>query len=179
MVKYFVLKTFKHWLALNGERFRYRPYLSLIRKNYFEFKFQGITPFLHGYINKDGSVEIFGIYRGKCLDIIADFDISVARTPSGQYYCRSCAEPPGPEMFPSREELWIKHAFEPLLEWSNEKFLESQWLCLVEVKDRYSYAEFKDIAEVEKEMLEEGFVHACPVVQSRKSLRAGSNEIPS
>lgn len=164
MRKYLVLQTFKSWIAQNRSRFKYRPYLFLVRWNYFEFRFSGITPLIHGRISKNGNVEIPASYKGEFLDILTEFDVSKDHTLNGQYYCTERLEP---EMFLSKDELWIRHSFEPLLEWINNEFNESRWLCLFESKGHSTRAVFMDAREAEQASREEDFVNARPVVRKR------------
>jgi len=135
-------------------------------------QFTGIAPELCCFIGNHGCVEIRVIYHGEPWDILIDFDVSESRTSSGQYFCRECerhllenGRNEQSELFSSREELWEKHCFNPLLEWVNTNFTDSQWLCLGGVKNHYSEASLKQKEEVDEMRTNMDFVYACPVVQ--------------
>lgn len=161
MPKNFVRKTFDRWLAHSYTRFHYPPRLVLQRKESFVLQFTGITPALDCYVSKRGAVEIVVNYQRMVWDMLIDFDVSEQRTSTGQYYCKLCTPP---DVFASREELWVTHCFEPLLAWTNENFHASQWLCLFGVTGHYSFAELKPIEDVQAIETAENFVYACPVV---------------
>lgn len=167
MPKNFVRKTFDRWIADNDMRFHYPPRLVLQRKEYFVLQFADITPALRCYINKWGAVEIRVIYQRMEWDMLTDFDVSERCTSTGQYYCNLCTPP---DMFASREALWVTHCFEPLLAWTNENFHVSQWLCLFGIKGHFSFAELKQAKDVPTRMITEDFVYACPVVQWKNPL---------
>src|SRR5882724_7232445 len=119
MPKHFVRMTFDRWLAHNHARFRYPPHLMLQRKRYIELQFAGITPAIQCAISQEGMVGIYAIYQREWWDSLADFDMVARRTSTGHYYCDACTPP---EMFPSREALWVTHSFEPLLARTNAHF---------------------------------------------------------
>jgi hypothetical protein len=175
MPKNFVRKTFDRWIAHNARRFHYPPRVVLQRKAYFVLQFAGITPALRCRISTWGAVEIRVVYqrtewdilRDTEWDILRDFDVSERRTSTGQYYCNLCTPP---DMFVSREALWVTHCFEPLLAWTNDNFHGSQWLCLFGVKGHFSYAELKQAQDVPARMIAEHFVYACPVVRRNKAI---------
>ena len=168
MKKYFVLKIFKRWIAGEGYRFRYRPFIQIIRKEYFILRFSGITPKISCIITKSGRVEIWAVHRKENWDILSEFDLYEQRNEYGQYFCQSC-EPP--EMFTSREELWVKHSFEPLLKWCNEHLQRSRMLFFLGREGHYSFAAIKRHEELSKMKAAEDFVYACPVVLRDASVR--------
>ena len=168
MKKYFVLKTFKRWIAREGFRFRYRPFIHIIRKEYFILRFSGITPKISCIITKYGRVEIWAVHRKENWDILSEFDIHEQLNEYGQYFCQSC-EPP--EMFTSREELWVKHSFEPLLKWCNEHLQRSRMLFFLGREGHYSFAAIKRHEELSKMKAREDFVCAYPVVLRDASVR--------
>jgi hypothetical protein len=179
MKKYFVLKIFKRWIAREGYRFFYRPFIHIIRKEYFILRFSGITPKISCIITNSGRVEIWAVHRKENWDILIDFDIQEQCNGHGQYFCQLCEsafrngdwqEPP--EMFTSREELWVKHSFEPLLKWCNEHLQRGKMLFFLGGTGRgYWYAVIKGHGELSKMKAAEDFVYACPVVLQDASVR--------
>lgn len=166
MPKNFVRKTFDRWLCRNRMRFNYQPMLVKKRKRYFLLQFAGITPEIVCLVRNTG-VGVWVLYRGDCWDGLAHFDVAERRAPSGHYYCELC-EPEKREMFSSREALWEEHCFEPLLEWTNEEFHVSRWLCLLGgIKDGYTAAILKQKDEMDDMATAKDFVHAFPVVRYR------------
>jgi hypothetical protein len=172
MRKYFVLKIFKRWLDREGHRFLHKPTIQRIRWKYFILRFEGVTPKISCIISRFGSVGIWVSHRKECWDGLADFDLYEKRNKGGQYYCELCDSafrtdysPDPPEMFTSREELWIKHSFEPLLEWCNEHLQRGKMLLFLGGKGRgYWEAVIRGNEELEKMKADEDFVYACPVV---------------
>jgi hypothetical protein len=165
MPKNFVRKTFDRWLAHSYARFHHPPRLVFQRNEYFVLQFAGITPALRCCISKWGAVEIRVIYQRTEWDMLTDFDVSERRMSTGQYYCSLCTPP---DIFASREALWVAHCFEPLLAWTNDNFHASQWLCLFGVKGRFRFAELRPVEDVHTRMTAENFAYACPVVQGKK-----------
>ena len=132
MPKNFVQKTFNRWLYVNRKHFTHQPRIVLKRKDFFILQFSGIVPEIKCIISqgrKGGTFNIYVEYQNELWDIIAEFDVDETRTPDGRYYCHSCL-PEYKEQFSSRKELWKKHCFEALLEWTKENFKESHRLCL-------------------------------------------------
>jgi hypothetical protein len=61
--------------------------------------------------------------------MLISLDAYIARA-AGGYQCQLCLSdhPESPELFPSREALWIDHLFEPFLKWVNEQLAPAHWL---------------------------------------------------
>jgi len=164
MPKYFALRIFKQWLAENRIRFTYPPWISQIKRRGFEIRFNGVSPHISGWIGRTGGNIVVAVqYHRECIDIIADLDVYEAMTADGQYFCSLCVEP---IRYKSREELWIQHSFEPLLEWVNSEFTASAWLYIFN-QTGLSYANIKGKDTLPKAMTTNGFLHACPVVLTR------------
>jgi hypothetical protein len=174
MPKHFVRKTFDRWLAHNHARFRYPPPLMLQRKRYIELQFAGITPAIQCAISQEGMVGIYAIYQREWWDSLADFDLVARRTSTGHYYCDACTPP---EMFPSREALWVTHSFEPLLGWTNAHFQASQWLWLCRVGGM-TWAGLQPMEALHSREIADHLVSACPVVRGKPSKIPGSSRCP-
>jgi len=167
MSKNFVRKTFDHWIKINRTNFKYQPRIVKSRKNYFELKFDGIAPELACLISNRGDCMITVDYNDTCWDIICEFDVWERRNPKGQYYCDGCL-PEYKEFYSSREELRIKHCFEPLLKWTNENFNRSNFLCLWGDKEGSTSACIKTEHEVKDFMLGVDFSAIAPLVLSKR-----------
>lgn len=164
MSKNFVHQTFERWIHKNKTRFSHRPRIFYQRKEFFILQFDGITKKLLVFISKLGHVEIRIVHQGDLWDILTDFDIVERLTFNGEYYCNLCI--PHADIFLSREELWIAHSFEPLLDWTNKHFDGLQWLCLFAIGHNSTWAEINSLGAVEIKKTLKEFVYACPLVQS-------------
>ncbi len=133
MSRNFVQKAFYRWLCLNRKNFTHQPRIVLKRKDFFILSFSGIAQQIKCFISKSGAFEIHAEYQKEYWDIIWEFDVFETRTPDGSYYCHLCF-PEYKKNFSSRKELWEKHCFEKLLEWTKENFKESNRLCLFGTK---------------------------------------------
>ncbi len=60
-------------------------------------------------------------------DILTDFDLAERRMAEGKYRCAFCIVLID---YPSREALWIREAFEPLLLWANDTLSEASRLLI-------------------------------------------------
>ncbi len=148
-------------MTREGHRFLHKPSIQLLRRKYFILRFEGVTPKISCIITKSGRVEIWAVHRKENWDILSEFDIHEQRNEYGQYFCQSCE---APEMFTSRENLWVKHSFERLLEWCNEHLQRSRMLFFLGREGHYTYAVIKRPEEGSKMKAHEDFVCACSVV---------------
>jgi hypothetical protein len=162
MSKRFVRKLFDRWFAENLKNFRYPPRIIERGKDYFVFKFAGITPHLRCIITEHGTVDVYVVYRRRHWDIIASFDVYEKRTRTGRYYCSECITR---SLFASREKLWITHSLAPLLAWAREQLRPSQWLCLFGLNG-ITCAQFHDVKDIPPIRRRKSFVYACPVVEA-------------
>ncbi len=108
--------------------FNYPPLITKSRKNHFILQFQGITPCI-SCLFQNWEIMVWVHYKGDCWDGLCGFDASVRRSSKDQYYCALCF-PEYRKYYSSRQELWVKHSFEPFLEWANETFVSTNYLCL-------------------------------------------------
>jgi hypothetical protein len=167
MPKNFMRKTFDRWIDRHARRFHYPPYVVVQRKTYFVLQFRGITPTIRCRINTWGAVEIPVFYQRTEWDMLRDFDVVEQRTSTGQYYCHLCTSP---DLFASRDALWVTHSFEPLLAWTNDHLHAAQWLCLFGRAGHFSYAELTQAQDVPTRRTAAHFVDAWPVVQRNKAI---------
>lgn len=161
MHSYSTIKTFRRWLKENRGRFLHQPYLTLIRRDHFILRFSGVSQRICCVINKEGSACLYVNYDGESWDAIGFFDVVPMRTSGGKYFCKLCESP---ELFASRQDLWITHSWEPLRECMNAIFTATTWVCLYGKRTRMTWAELKQQHEVEQERGSEYFVAAFPVV---------------
>lgn len=164
MPKEFIHKAFEQWIYRNLKRFKYQPLIFKRRKDYIQLKFSGITSEILCHIDKRGQVLISIEYQDQCWDIIAEFDVAEKRSAENKYYCELCL-PEYRVFYSSKQELWEKHSFEPLLEWINENFLKSQWVCLFGGGETgFTIAKLREKQDVSKMTQDKYFFCAFPVV---------------
>ena len=160
-----VYKTFWQWVENNRKRFRYPPCKYFFTQRQFAVRFSGISPRIFAVIGKNGGnfVEVFR--NGQIWDGLTEFDAYYARQPDGKYYCKLCKEP---ESFPSRQELLIRHSWEPMLEWMNQSFTETTWICLYK-SDGCTWVYLKQEDELKNELTNKHFVEAFQVITKRQN----------
>ena len=167
-----VYKTFCQWAKDNKKRFRHPPYIYFFTQRQFGVRFSGISSRIFVVIGKNGGnfVEVFR--NGEIWDGLTEFDAYYAKRPDGTYFCELCKEP---EQFPSRQELLIRHSWEPMLEWMNRQFTETTWVCLYESEGGgCTWVYLKQESEIEMEKTNKYFVEAFRVVRgNRKSNHYG------
>lgn len=160
MPKNFIQKTFGRWLSSNRSRFRFQPIIAKKGKgSIIDMRFMGISQKIGCVITRHYA-GIYVNHHGECWDILTSFVVE-ARKSSAGYYCEGC-EPDKREFFATREELWERHCFEPLLKWVNKNLDESRWVCLFATKDT-TWARIKEKNDIKVDS--EYFVHAFPVVE--------------
>jgi hypothetical protein len=135
-----------------------------------ELQFAGVTPTIRCIISQESIVGIYASYQGEWRDGLADFDVVARRTSTGHYSCHLCTFP---ELFPSREALWVTHSFEPLLAWTNTHFHASQWLWLYRVGGM-TWAGLKPLEDMQASKTVADLVYACPIVHRRPSQTPGA-----
>ncbi|MFH1147104.1 MAG: hypothetical protein V1736_05285 [Pseudomonadota bacterium] len=125
-------------------------------------QFQGVIPIIFCHVSKWGAIELRVIYQKEFWDILVDFDVVERHSSGGRYYCALCEKP---EIFSSRQDLWEKHSFESLLEWTNRRFTETTWICLFGARGDCTEAILKEEHELEAARNREDFADAFPVVK--------------
>ena len=165
-------RRFDNWYKRNRKRFKYHVQLIKKHKKYMELRFSGVTPRLICSI-KDygchyGNATIWIMRHKTIWDSLVAFGPAEMRTSSGQYYCYLC-EPEDQELFPTRQDLWEKHCFEPLFEWIKTNLDKSRWVGLFGDEDGRgsTWAELMDKNEVEGMRNKKDFVEAFPLVPMR------------
>ena len=126
MPRSFFHKAFDKWMAANRARFNHQPQIKIRRQGYIEMNFQGVTPKISACITKSG-VDIAVHHKGTCVDLLITWDLVVRRDNNRRYFCELCSEP---DMHASRQALWDKHCFEPLLHWANQELRSDQQLSI-------------------------------------------------
>ena len=177
MINSFYQKAlFTRWLADNRHLFSHEPYIDVERDNYFTVRFKGITRHIACQFVKDGAIMMQVYYRNQYFDIVSEFDLSEEKTSEGRYLCRLCRDhpsevnPPTVLEYATRDELWIKHSFEPLAEYTRATFTKDAMLCLC--RDQGSSSGL--IGEGELLTLiksRRDFFKAIPVVEQRRAKR--------
>lgn len=171
MKKFFAQKAFLRWITQEGRRFVHKPHILEVRRDYFLVRFASITPRISCIIKKCGFVEIWAKYRKgswHLWDILIDFDVVEKHNGYGQYFCSECKPP---EMFGSRQDLWVNHSFEPLLEWCNENFRRNKWLYFFGRDGHFTHAAIWHSDKLDDARTEEYFVDSFPVVLGESGSR--------
>jgi hypothetical protein len=120
MIKYCdVCATFKEWLAENGHRFNRKYKIRNYDKGEsIHIYFEDVTPELHCYVS-EGNVGTSVHFKGRCWDLLEDFDYSIKRGRNRKYYCCLCTKR---KYYDTPQEFLIEHSFEKFLEWVNDHF---------------------------------------------------------
>lgn len=116
---YGVCDTFKNWLAENGHRFNRKYKIRHYEKgDFLRIYFEDVTTELHCYVY-EGNIGTAVYFKGRCWDLLQDFDYVMMRGKNRKYYCDLCMER---KYYDTPQELLIDHSFENFLEWVNEQF---------------------------------------------------------
>lgn len=70
------------------------------------------------------------MHDGECFDFIADFDCTVSKTLSGNFYCSCCRSDGRARYFKTREKLLLSHSFKPFLAWCNSNLRKDRYLVI-------------------------------------------------
>ena len=124
-------KLFDRWLRGSAAEFAFMPYNIRQGRHEFRFEFAGIHPAISCYIGNDGSCGVTVNYDKVFWDLLLDLDLDPRRDDSRRWYCDCCLER---TFYASRDELWLKHAFEPLLCWVNGTLAHNNWLVLLDYR---------------------------------------------
>lgn len=136
MSDFYQKDLFTRWLADNRHLFSYEAYIDKEGDSWFTARFKGITRHIVCRFNNAGAIEMRIDYRNEFFDIVTEFDLYEEKTPEGRYLCRICRDhpseinPPEALEYDTREELWIKHSFEPLAAYTWDNFSDATMLCL-------------------------------------------------
>jgi hypothetical protein len=122
MVKYCdVCDTFKEWLAKNGHHFNRKYKIRhYVKRESLRIYFEDVTPELHCYVS-EGNIGTFVQFKGRCWDLLEDFDYGIRRGRNRKYYCGICRDRER-KYYDTPQELLIEHSFENFLEWVNDHF---------------------------------------------------------
>ena len=144
MVKYCdVCNTFKQWLADNGHRFNRKYKIRhYAKRESISIYFQDVTPELHSYVS-EGNIGTYVQFRGRCWDLLDNFNYAIRRGINRKYYCGMCTKR---KYYDTPQELLIEHSFENFLEWVNENFTPFHVLELTQCQGMTS-ARIIDIRE--------------------------------
>jgi hypothetical protein len=136
MKDFFQKELFLRWADRNRPLFSHTPYLLNQRDGFFTVGFRGVSKHISCHFSEYGFIEIRVFYRKTFYDIITEFDLHEEQTAEGRWVCGLCrdwSETDGTEPlveYKDREELWIKHSFEPLAAWTQASFTPAAMLCL-------------------------------------------------
>ncbi len=136
MNDFFQKELFLRWAERNRPLFSHEPYLLDQGREYITFGFRGVSKHISCYFFKSGNIEMRVYYRRIFHDILTEFDLYEEQTANGRWVCSACRDWPNPNKtepfveYEDREELWIKHSFEPLAAWTRKSFTPAARLCL-------------------------------------------------
>ena len=169
MIKLYQKTLFFSWLAENRHLFKHEPYLVEEYEHGFMVRFDGIIDNIFCFFQKSGEIEIRIVHNNELFDILTDFDLYEKVFPDGRFGCSLCDHNPdnpvpmNPASYATREELWIKHSFEPLARWTRETLTEDAVLCLFQY-DGGSVAEIGKRQAVDELRKEGGIFKEIPVM---------------
>lgn len=163
-----IQKIFNLWRTENWHRFIYPMYQAgKRRRGHYSMSFAGIAAGIRLHLGPSGFEVWAHVQEGESGgDGLVEFDLQERRHPATrQYYCGFCSDL---VYYDTRRELWIRHSFEPFLEWMNENFRPGKWLCLYGDSEWIWGVRILD----ESEMLEHrgskaDFYYATPVVKPK------------
>lgn len=112
-------RTFIAWLLDNRARFQVKTHIYRRTNKEILLAFAGVNPtIIYAAIRLEGIMVVVE-QSGEFYDALFDLDIEVKRSTEG-YTCQRC-DVEQQVIFPSREDLWRDHLFEPFLVWVNKK----------------------------------------------------------
>ena len=168
----FISKAFMHWLSDNRKRFKHPPCNIHIEKHYLIFNLSGITPSLVWELS-DYDLMLWVYHQHTqsgetlCWDGLIDFDISVKKSDTGEYYCDLC-KLEYREYYPTSVALWQSHCFENMLNWCNKNITPDKVLVLYGIEGRgCTWAKLINQTEWQTTKLNQEYLYqAIPVQQT-------------
>ena len=131
MSKLLAVESFLSWIGKNGDRFSHKPDIMTIRSESLSFGLLGVIPEICCTLSFY-EIEVHAFYKGDHWDILQFFDMPEIDLEMGGYYCRRC-DSTRRRFYPSGEDLFAEHCFEPLLQWVNKAFHERCVLCFFKI----------------------------------------------
>jgi hypothetical protein len=128
---------FFQWYATNEDRFSIRLELLRHTGGCLDIGFRGINPILTAHLSDD-EITVSVVSEGTYWDTILDLD-SLPKPARGGYVCDFCLEE-HQRVFPSLEDLWRDHLFEPFLDWVNDDLAKAEGLFISGTPDWVGWA---------------------------------------
>ena len=122
-----IQKTFADWQTKQAEQFLVPLHYLKRTDRCLDFSFDGLNPALSIFLTWEIGVCVD--WQGECWDCLIFFESSPEHKADG-YHCSLCIEEYAQITYPSRENLWQEHMFEPFLQWINETLVPARWLGL-------------------------------------------------
>lgn len=165
MPKNFSRKAFDSWLARHEKEFRFKPFISVSRKDYFKLQFSGLVSALSVHISNRGAFEVLidDVETGG-FDIVTEFDVLAEKNSQGLYSCWYCLEK---TYYPDRATLWQKHSFEPLLQWING-ITADDVICMIIRDGELAAAHRRKVEELDKSKVP--YSRCFPMVEAGHTL---------
>jgi hypothetical protein len=91
-------------------------------------------------------------WKGDCWDVLIYFESIPIKVATG-YRCKLCQGDDLP-IYPSRKALWVRHDFEPFLQWVNTELFTAKWLAISGIQDQCTWARLvNEITEKDDETI--------------------------
>ena len=118
-------REFFRWLGEREGEFAIRLQEIKRTDKEIEFGFAGLTSCLSVQV-RPSELSVSVTRDGVFMDYLIDIDLMLERGALG-YFCGFCNQAER-DYFPTREEAWRVHLFEPFLAWVNGQLASAQWL---------------------------------------------------
>ena len=118
-------REFFRWLGEREGEFAIRLHEIKRTDKEIQFGFAGLTSCLSVQV-RPSELSVSVTRDGVFMDYLIDIDLMLERGALG-YFCGFCNQAER-DYFPTREEAWRVHLFEPFLAWVNGQLASAQWL---------------------------------------------------
>ena len=126
-----LVTDFEIWLKKNRTKLPREFYVVDKTRMRASYMFKDV-PHISFSLNQNGMFDIVVTYRRKCIDLLGDFDVIMARSSAGTYFCSWCKDEGNAFYSMHRMGLLERHCFLPFLEWCNEHIREDRFLVMTD-----------------------------------------------
>lgn len=124
-----IQKIFVDWQAKQSEQFLVPLHYLKRTDRCLEISFRGLNPALSIFLTWEIGVCVD--WECECLDCLVYFEAYPQHDTNG-YHCGLCIDEYAQITYPSREDLWQEHLFQPFLAW----FKPARYLGLYRTDDK-------------------------------------------